>query len=115
MGITVTSWRSSPVYCVVGMGKRDQTPGEQLWSAFEADALPHAPSLFRLAIWFERDRAGRRYDPSFARLDALQAPSASLAGGELEIVERHACLGADETQQVAAAFAGPVSLLLARS
>lgn len=127
--------------------------------------------------------AGRLYDPGFARLEALQAPSASLAGGDLEIVERHACvfrgrrfahvvlryrgsllsllipaagadierlarsigggrataaaavdgfdvawfvvpghvaflvspLGADETQRVAAALAGPVSRLLARS
>lgn len=39
------------------MGRGDQRPGEQLWSAFEAEALPHAPGLFRLAIWFERDRA----------------------------------------------------------
>jgi RNA polymerase sigma-70 factor, ECF subfamily len=26
------------------------------WTAFEADALPHAPGLFRLAMWLERDR-----------------------------------------------------------
>ena len=26
------------------------------WLTFEAEALPHAESLFRLAMWFERDR-----------------------------------------------------------
>ena len=26
------------------------------WEAFEAEALPHAERLFRLAMWFERDR-----------------------------------------------------------
>jgi len=28
-----------------------------LWSAFEAEALPHAEGLFRLAMWFERNRS----------------------------------------------------------
>jgi RNA polymerase sigma-70 factor (ECF subfamily) len=27
------------------------------WAAFEAEALPHADRLFRLAMWFERDRS----------------------------------------------------------
>ena len=27
------------------------------WAAFEAEALPHAQRLFRLAMWFERNRA----------------------------------------------------------
>lgn len=26
------------------------------WAAFEAEAMPHADKLFRLAMWFERDR-----------------------------------------------------------
>lgn len=26
------------------------------WAVFEAEALPHADRLFRLAMWFERDR-----------------------------------------------------------
>jgi RNA polymerase sigma-70 factor, ECF subfamily len=26
------------------------------WATFEAEALPHADRLFRLAMWFERDR-----------------------------------------------------------
>ena len=29
----------------------------RLWATFEAEALPHAPRLFRLAMWLERDRA----------------------------------------------------------
>jgi RNA polymerase sigma-70 factor (ECF subfamily) len=28
-----------------------------MWAAFEAEALPHAPRLFRLAMWAERNRA----------------------------------------------------------
>jgi RNA polymerase sigma-70 factor, ECF subfamily len=28
-----------------------------LWSVFEAEVLPHANRLFRLAMWFERNRA----------------------------------------------------------
>jgi len=27
-----------------------------VWAAFEAEALPHADRLFRLALWFERSR-----------------------------------------------------------
>jgi RNA polymerase sigma-70 factor (ECF subfamily) len=27
-----------------------------LWSAFEAEAMPHVDRLFRLALWMERDR-----------------------------------------------------------
>ncbi len=29
---------------------------ERMWSAFEAEALPHVERLFRLAMWFERNR-----------------------------------------------------------
>lgn len=29
---------------------------EAAWTAFEAEAMPHAPGLFRLAMWLERDR-----------------------------------------------------------
>lgn len=28
-----------------------------VWTAFEAEALPHLPRLFRLAMWLERNRA----------------------------------------------------------
>jgi RNA polymerase sigma-70 factor, ECF subfamily len=30
---------------------------EHAWTAFEAEALPHVDRLFRLALWFERNRA----------------------------------------------------------
>jgi RNA polymerase sigma-70 factor (ECF subfamily) len=30
---------------------------ESVWTAFEAEALPHVDRLFRLALWLERDRA----------------------------------------------------------
>jgi RNA polymerase sigma-70 factor (ECF subfamily) len=34
------------------------SPGTaSLWTAFEAEAMPHAGRLFRLAMWLERDRA----------------------------------------------------------
>ncbi|HEV8318689.1 MAG TPA: sigma-70 family RNA polymerase sigma factor [Vicinamibacterales bacterium] len=29
---------------------------ERVWATFEAEALPHVDRLFRLAMWFERDR-----------------------------------------------------------
>lgn len=32
------------------------TAPDETWAAFEAEALPHADRLFRLALWFERDR-----------------------------------------------------------
>jgi len=31
--------------------------GAEAWPAFEQEALPHAGRLFRLAMWFERNRA----------------------------------------------------------
>ena len=30
---------------------------DHVWAAFEAEALPHVDRLFRLALWFERNRA----------------------------------------------------------
>src|SRR6476620_11865991 len=36
---------------------RDEiTARETTWSRFESEALPHVASLFRLAMWFERNR-----------------------------------------------------------
>jgi len=36
---------------------QDDAEGRQAtWSGFEAEALPHVESLFRTAMWFERDR-----------------------------------------------------------
>jgi RNA polymerase sigma-70 factor, ECF subfamily len=34
----------------------DTTARETTWSRFESEALPHVASLFRLAMWFERNR-----------------------------------------------------------
>jgi RNA polymerase sigma-70 factor (ECF subfamily) len=34
----------------------DTTARETTWSRFETEALPHVGSLFRLAMWFERNR-----------------------------------------------------------
>ena len=34
----------------------DATASPSDWTRFETEALPHAPRLFRLAMWFERDR-----------------------------------------------------------
>ena len=42
---------------------------DQTWAAFEAEALPHVDRLFRLAMWFERDR-------SEAEAEALQEVAA---------------------------------------
>ena len=40
------------------MLKRTASNGDsELWSAFEAEVLPHVDRLFRLAMWFERNRA----------------------------------------------------------
>ena len=35
----------------------DPTTTDREWPAFEAEALPHADRLFRLAMWFEGDRS----------------------------------------------------------
>jgi RNA polymerase sigma-70 factor (ECF subfamily) len=34
----------------------DSNARQAAWSRFEAEALPHAGSLFRMAMWFERNR-----------------------------------------------------------
>ena len=34
----------------------DSTARQATWSRFESEALPHAGSLFRMAMWFERNR-----------------------------------------------------------
>jgi RNA polymerase sigma-70 factor (ECF subfamily) len=35
---------------------RDDSTAQATWSRFESEALPHAGSLFRMAMWFERNR-----------------------------------------------------------
>src|SRR3954454_11743574 len=39
------------------MGTTSPSGDSQRWTAFEAEALPHVDRLFRLAMWFERNRA----------------------------------------------------------
>jgi RNA polymerase sigma-70 factor, ECF subfamily len=38
------------------MTNRDLGSPEGTWAAFEAEAMPHVDRLFRLALWWERDR-----------------------------------------------------------
>ena len=38
------------------MRDRDAGSSDGLWTAFEAEAMPHVDRLFRLAMWWERDR-----------------------------------------------------------
>src|ERR1700751_1830109 len=33
-----------------------RVPEQAAWQTFEAEAMPHADRLFRLAMWLERDR-----------------------------------------------------------
>jgi RNA polymerase sigma-70 factor, ECF subfamily len=44
-----------------------------LWATFEAEALPHADRLFRLAMWFERDRTAAEDLVQETMLQALQS------------------------------------------
>jgi RNA polymerase sigma-70 factor (ECF subfamily) len=39
------------------MRDRDPGPPDRLWESFEAEVMPHVDRLFRLAMWWERDRA----------------------------------------------------------
>ena len=41
--------------CCVAEHDRHSSPSD-LWSTFEAEAMPHVDRLFRLAMWMERDR-----------------------------------------------------------
>src|SRR4030095_11970319 len=43
------------------------------WAAFEAEALPHLDRLFRLAMWFERDRAEAEELVQETMMQALQS------------------------------------------
>src|SRR3954467_11702634 len=38
------------------MGSPNHASPDQTWTAFEAEAMPHVDRLFRLAMWWERDR-----------------------------------------------------------
>ena len=53
--ITQTRIRRGNVPREVRQGMK-ASGSEAVWAAFEAEALPLAPGLFRLAMWLERDR-----------------------------------------------------------
>jgi RNA polymerase sigma-70 factor (ECF subfamily) len=46
---------------------------DHLWATFEAQALPHVDRLFRLAMWFERDRSEAEDVVQETMLQALQS------------------------------------------
>ena len=46
---------------------------DQVWSAFEAEALPHMDRLFRLAMWFERNRSEAEDLVQETMMQALQS------------------------------------------
>jgi RNA polymerase sigma-70 factor (ECF subfamily) len=46
---------------------------DHAWAAFEAEALPHADRLFRLAMWFERDRSEAEDLVQETMMQALQS------------------------------------------
>src|ERR1700688_3246454 len=47
--------------------------GAQVWETFEAEALPHVDRLFRLAMWFEGNRAEAEDLMQETMLQALQS------------------------------------------
>lgn len=58
------------------MGSMEQAPradGTSGWQAFEAEALPHVDRLFRLAMWFERNRAEAEDLVQETMIQALQS------------------------------------------
>ncbi|HEV3059772.1 MAG TPA: sigma-70 family RNA polymerase sigma factor [Vicinamibacterales bacterium] len=46
---------------------------DQAWASFEAEALPHVDRLFRLAMWFERDRSEAEDLVQETMMQALQS------------------------------------------
>jgi RNA polymerase sigma-70 factor (ECF subfamily) len=47
--------------------------GDHVWATFEAEALPHADRLFRLAMWFEGNRSEAEDLVQETMLQALQS------------------------------------------
>ena len=54
---TGQSPRRTGGYLAIFMGKQRAPHESDAWAAFEGEVLPHADRLFRLAMWFERNRA----------------------------------------------------------
>jgi RNA polymerase sigma-70 factor, ECF subfamily len=53
--------------------KSGSDAAEEAWAAFEAEALPHADRLFRLAMWLERDRTEAEDLVQETMIQALQS------------------------------------------
>ena len=55
------------------MHERDSNVSDGSWTAFEAEAMPHVDRLFRLAMWWERDRREAEDLVQDALVQALQS------------------------------------------
>jgi hypothetical protein len=55
------------------MHYHDAGSSDGLWTAFEAEAMPHVDRLFRLAMWWERDRGEAEDLVQDALVQALQS------------------------------------------
>src|ERR1700751_3701466 len=56
------------------MGRKPGSAADDhAWAAFEAEALPHVDRLFRLAMWFERNRQEAEDLVQETMLQALQS------------------------------------------
>ena len=55
------------------VGKSAQTAASSEWTAFEAEVLPHVDRLFRLAMWFERNRSDAEDVVQETMMQALQS------------------------------------------
>jgi RNA polymerase sigma-70 factor (ECF subfamily) len=54
-------------------GKSAPIAGDHAWTAFEAEVLPHVDRLFRLAMWFERNRSEAEDLVQETMMQALQS------------------------------------------
>ena len=55
------------------MRSRDYASPDETWTAFESEAMPHVNRLFRLAMWWERDRREAEDLVQDALVQALQS------------------------------------------
>ena len=55
------------------MQERSSTSAARSWEAFETEALPHLDRLFRLGMWFERDRQMAEDLVQDTRIQALRS------------------------------------------
>jgi RNA polymerase sigma-70 factor (ECF subfamily) len=53
--------------------KAEPAEAESVWATFEAEAMPHADRLFRLALWLERDRSEAEDIVQETMMQALQS------------------------------------------